>query len=174
MIKKIANIFKIFLLFTLYSLRPTPGLTAADLGIDVGNKSIDFSLKEVSSADTFKLSNYNSKNPVLISFFATWCPYCVQEIPNLNKIQNEYGKKGLIVVGVDIQEKEEKIADFAKKKKILYKILLDIKSEASQQFKVYGIPTSILIDSKGIIVFRGNSLPDEKDIEKVLVKKKKK
>ena len=44
--------------------------------------------------------------------------------------------------------------------------------EVAKKFKVYGIPTGILVDSKGIIVFRGNSLPGDTDIEKVLPKKK--
>ncbi|HAX62386.1 MAG TPA: hypothetical protein DCX95_07545 [Elusimicrobia bacterium] len=149
-------------------------LFSASPGIDVGNKSVDFSLQVLSSTETFKLSNYDGKNPVLVNFFATWCPYCVQEIPELNKIHNEYGRKGLFIVSINVQERESKIADFAKRKKILYKILLDANAEVAKKFKVYGIPTNILIDSKGVIVFRGNNLPDEKDIEKVLPKPKKK
>lgn len=151
--------------FVLYSAEP---------GIDAGNKSVDFSLKVISSTEIFKLSSYDGKNPVLVNFFATWCPYCVEEIPELNKIHNEYGRKGLVIASINVQERESKVADFAKRKKILYKILLDVNSEVSKKFKVYGIPTNILIDSKGTIVFRGNNLPDEKDIEKALRKKSKK
>ncbi|MBI5573988.1 MAG: TlpA family protein disulfide reductase [Elusimicrobia bacterium] len=149
-------------------------LFSASPGIDVGNKSVDFSLKVLSSTETFKLSNYDGKNPVLVNFFATWCSYCIEEIPELNKIHNEYSRKGLIVVSINVQERESKVVDFVKRKKILYKILLDANSEVSKKFKVYGIPTNILINSKGVIVFRGNNLPDESEIEKVLPKPKRK
>lgn len=147
---------------------------SAQPGIDVGNKSVDFSLKILSSTETFKLSKYAGKNPVLLNFFATWCPYCVEEIPQLSKIHNKYGNKGLIVVSINVQERENKVVNFVKRKKILHKILLDVNAEVAKEFKVYGIPTNILIDSKGVIVFRGNNLPDENEIEKVLPKKKSK
>ncbi|MFA5779786.1 MAG: TlpA disulfide reductase family protein [Elusimicrobiota bacterium] len=173
MIKKTIKNYGLFLILILnFQFSIFNCLYSAPPGIDVGNKSVDFSLKVLSSAETFKLSNYDGKNPVLVNFFATWCPYCVEEIPVLNKIHNEYGKKGLLIASINIQERESKVADFVKRKKILYKILLDTDSEVSKKFKVYGIPTNILIDSKGVIVFRGNNLPDEKDIEKVLPRKK--
>ena len=149
-------------------------LFSAAPGIDVGNKSVDFSLKVLSSTEICKLSNYYGKNPVLVNFFATWCPYCVEEIPELNELQKKYAPKGLIIVSVNVQEKEEKILRFVKKKRARYNILLDTTAEAAEKFKVYGIPTNILIDSKGVIVFRGNNLPDEKEIEKVLPKPKRK
>ncbi|HAM38695.1 MAG: hypothetical protein A2474_05450 [Elusimicrobia bacterium RIFOXYC2_FULL_34_12] len=165
---KYKNIFLIltfnFLLFScLYS---------ADLGIDVGNKTIDFSLNKLSSTTSFKISEYINKKPVLINFFATWCPYCVQEIPELNRFYKEYNDKGLIIVSINIQEKYKKVESFAKAKKILYEVLFDSNAEVSNKFKVYGIPTNILVDSKGIIVFRGNNLPEEKEIEKILPKQK--
>ncbi|MFH0948519.1 MAG: TlpA disulfide reductase family protein [Elusimicrobiota bacterium] len=163
-------IFAIFLNFCNFS----NCLFSASPGIDVGNKSVDFSIRELSSTAAFKLSNYEGQTPVLVNFFATWCPYCVEEIPELNKIHNGYGKKGLVVASINVQEREKKVADFVKRKKMLYKILLDTDSEVAKKFKVYGLPTNILIDSKGMIVFRGNNLPNESEIEKVLSKKKKK
>jgi len=166
--------FLIFAFTTYRLLLTTYGLYSASPGIDIGNKSVDFSLKILSSTETFKLSNYDGKNPVLVNFFATWCPYCVQEIPELNELRSKYTPKGLIVVSVNVQEKEDKVTNFVKKKKIQYNILLDANADVSKKFKVYGIPTNILIDSKGVIVFRGNNLPDESLIEKVLPKPKKK
>lgn len=147
-------------------------LCCAETGIDIGDKSVDFTLKEISSPATFKLSNYEGKSAVLVNFFATWCPYCTQEIPDLHKIQKEFGDKGLVIASVNVQESEGKVANFVRKKKIMYKVLLDSDADVSKKFKVYGIPTNILIDSKGTIVFRGNSLPEIEDIEKSLPKKK--
>ena len=145
---------------------------SAEPGIDVGNKSVDFSLKELSSNKTFKLSSYENKNPVLFVFFATWCPYCIAEVSELNKLQSEYSKKGLVIVSINVQESADKVAGFVKKKKIVNKVLLDSNAEVAKKFKVYGIPTGILVDSKGVIVFRGNNLPENSDIEKVLPKNK--
>ncbi|MDD5688576.1 MAG: TlpA disulfide reductase family protein [Elusimicrobia bacterium] len=166
--------FKIILLASCFLLLVSCSIYSADLGIDVGNKALDFSLKELSSKSNFKLSNYTGKSPVFLSFFATWCKYCNDEVPELNKIYNEYSKKGLVVISVNVQEREEKVSSFVQKKKILYRILLDSSAEVSNKFKVYGIPTNMLIDSKGVIVFRGNDMPDVKEIEKILLKKKNK
>lgn len=171
---RVASILRIFLLPTFYFLLSTCCLYSTPPGIDVGNKSVDFSLQEISSTATFKLSNYKGKNPVLVNFFATWCPYCAEEISELNKIQNEFGKKGLIVVSVNVQEKEDRVASFIKRKKVLYRVILDANADVASKFKVLGFPTNILIDSKGVIVFRSSNLPDEKEIKKVLPKKKKK
>ncbi|MBN1384890.1 MAG: TlpA family protein disulfide reductase [Elusimicrobia bacterium] len=162
-----------FLIF-LFSCFLVPCLYCADLGIDVGNESINFSLRQVSSTETFKLSDYKTKNPVLLSFFATWCPSCVREIPELSKIYKEYNKKGLEIVSVNVQENEEKVTTFMRRKNISHKVLLDINAGVTKEFKVYGIPTNILINTEGIIVFRGYDLPAEKEIEKVLIKPKKK
>lgn len=148
-------------------------LFASDLGIEVGNKSVDFSLQQVSSEAVFKLSDYETKTPVLLNFFATWCPSCIREIPELNRMHKEYEKKGLEIVSVNVQEDEETVADFAGKKKIIHKILLDSAGSAVKKFKVYELPTNILIDSKGIIVFRSYDLPSSEEVEKVLVKSKK-
>jgi len=168
---KIKIRFLVLLLTSNFSL--LAAVFSAPPGIDVGNKSVDFSLKVLSSTETFKLSKYNGKNPVLVNFFATWCPYCVREVPELNELQKKYAPKGLIIVSVNVQEKEEKILRFVKKKKAGYNILLDTTAEVAEKFKVYGIPTNILINSKGIIVFRSYNLPDKKEIEKILPKPKK-
>jgi len=155
------------LFLTSYFLLLTSAFSAPP-GIDVGSKSVDFSLKVLPSVETCKLSNYDGKNPVLVNFFATWCSYCAEEISELNKIHSEYGKKGFVVVSINVQEREKKVADFVKIKKIRYKILLDTNGKIAKKFKVYGLPTNILIDSKGMIVFRGNNLPNESEIEKIL------
>ncbi|MEW6555939.1 MAG: TlpA disulfide reductase family protein [Elusimicrobiota bacterium] len=165
----------LILIFTFYLLPAvTTCLYSVAPGIDVGNKSIDFSLKVLSSTETFELSNYKGKKSVLVVFFATWCSYCTQEIPTLNRIYNEYGHKRLQIVAINIRENEKKIASFVKRKKILYPIAVDTKAEVAEKFKVYGIPTNILINTSGIIVFRGSDLPADKVIEKTLPKPEKK
>ena len=90
----------------------------------------------------------------------------------MNRIYSEYAEEGLEVISINVQEDEKKIADFVRKKKITYKVLLDMTAEAAKKFKVYGIPTNILINPKGIITFRGYDLPEKEEIKKVLVKPK--
>ncbi|MFH1541150.1 MAG: TlpA disulfide reductase family protein [Elusimicrobiota bacterium] len=159
------------LLLIFYSLLFTSVFFASP-NVDIENKSVNFLLKELSSTNTFELSNYSGKTPVLINFFTTWCPYCVREIPELNKIVSKYGPKMLTVVSINVQERERKVVNFVVREKILHKVLLDTQAEVTKKFKIHGLPTNILIDSKGMIVFRGNNLPQESDIEKVLLHQK--
>ena len=85
--------------------------------------------------------------------WATWCPPCRKEIPELVKIQKAYKKKGVEVIGVATdREGADKVKPFAKEYKINYTVLLDPKPELSgPKLKVRGIPTLFLVDRKGVV-----------------------
>ncbi|MCX7911313.1 MAG: TlpA family protein disulfide reductase, partial [Endomicrobia bacterium] len=83
-------------------------------------KYIDFEAQQIVSTDTFKLSSIVGKKLILINFWTTWCPYCVREIPELKEYQTEYGKKGFVVVAVNIDEPRNKVSNFVEKNEINY------------------------------------------------------
>lgn len=129
------------------------------IGIEVGKAAPNFSLYDI-NGKLYSLKEVVGKKPVLIVFWATWCPYCVQEIPELIKIYQEYSKKGLEVWAIDIGEKKSKVSNFATKKKINYTILLDSDGSVASLYQIYGIPENIIIDKNGIIQSKG-SLPED-------------
>ncbi len=124
----------------------------------------DFSLK-TPEGKTVKLSAYKGK-VVLVSFWATWCPYCVKEIPDLIALYAKAGGKDFEIISIDIQEKQDAVKDFISKNGIKHTVIIDPSGETAQAYKVVGIPTNVLIDKAGNVVFNQNELPA--DLEKTI------
>jgi thiol-disulfide isomerase/thioredoxin len=88
---------------------------------------------------------------VLINFWATWCPYCKAEIPELVRLQDKYGWAGLQVVGIAIKDTESKVKDFANANGINYPLAMGDESLKATYGGVNGLPTSFLISRDGRI-----------------------
>ncbi len=107
--------------------------------------------------DTVKLSDYAGK-VIILDFWATWCPPCRQEIPHFIELQNEYGEKGLQVIGVSVdQQGWEVVKPFVKEQGINYPILMagrDVYREYQELLpgsERGGIPFTFVIDRKGVV-----------------------
>lgn len=119
----------------------------------------DFTLKDLKGNDV-ALSSFRGKQ-VLITFGATWCHYCVAEVPELNTFFDKHKDKDVKVLSVDIGESLAKVSSFAQKNNIKYTILLDENNEVSRKYKVSGIPAIFLIDENGIIKYSGTGKPKD-------------
>jgi len=131
----------------------------------------DFELKDLQGRK-FKLSEQRGKRPVLLMFTTTWCPWCVEKIPDLKEIHATYSKKGLVMVNIDIQESQHKVSRFADRHKLPYPVLLDETAEVAERYGVQGVPTMVLIDRKGITVCRQCSYDVEPLLDKMLNRKR--
>jgi peroxiredoxin len=112
----------------------------------------DFILKDLAGVD-FKLSAAKGK-PVLLIFLTTWCPTCRSEIPHYKDIYGTYGKRGLEVVCIDIEEPKNRVSQFAAKNQIPYKTLLDEKGRVAGAYDITGIPAMVLINRDGKVLTR--------------------
>lgn len=106
--------------------------------------------------------------PLLLEFWATWCPPCRTSIPHLNEIYAKFKDRGLRVVGVT-DEPEMVIRKFQKENPMDYPVATDTGGRLSEKLGVTGIPTAFLINKSGDIVWQGHpmSMP-EAEIEKIL------
>lgn len=141
------------------------GLECSDKESTSSRKTpIDFTLPDLDGNDV-KLSSLKG-NVVLVDFWATWCPPCRVEIPHLITLYETYKGKGLVVLGVGLDD-EQKLKDFAEEYSITYPILIGTK-DLSQKYGIIGIPTTYLIDKKGKIGFKhiGFSEGLEKEMER--------
>jgi thiol-disulfide isomerase/thioredoxin len=129
-------------------------------------KSIDFTLTDL-EGQSFTL--YDNKGKVIVmDFWATWCAPCRSEIPELIKISNEYKEKGVIVIGIGLDDKE-RLADFSREYNINYDILVGTQ-DIAKRYGVKGIPTTYILDKTGRIVkkFVGYMPGMEKEIKKAI------
>lgn len=129
----------------------------------------DFSLPLL-DGKMIRLSDYRGKNPVLLVFFATWCGPCNIEVPVLNRMYEKYKPRGVIMLAVDVQESKEWVERWAKKRGVKYPIVLDQKGSVIEKYGIYSVPTNILLDFDGQVVFWHNILPSERHLDEVLSK----
>lgn len=133
-------------------------ISAVHAGLNKGEKAPTFKLKSINgktfSFDQIRKSadKKNANNIVLLDFWATWCPPCREEVPHLQRLHEKYGKKGLIVVGVTLdRDGLSAVKPFVKRNGLTYTILIDPKGDSAKSYKVFGYPTTYIIDRKGNI-----------------------
>lgn len=101
-------------------------------------------------------------HPVWLNFWASWCAPCRAEMPEMQRIYAKYRDQGLIVLGVDLAESRETVANFVQQNKYDWTFLLDQDQQIGRHYYVSGIPAHAFIDREGVIrhyVVSGLSAP---------------
>lgn len=119
---------------------------------DGGGAPPDFSLPGLKGG-TVSLKDFSDK-VVLLVFSTTWCPHCRTEVAELKKLHDRYAGRGLVILNIDVQESQRKVASFAENYGIPYTILLDTDGKVTKEYGVWGVPYRMLIDRKGKVVCR--------------------
>jgi peroxiredoxin len=114
-----------------------------------GKPAPDFTLEDL-EGNKVTLSSLKGQI-VVVDFWATWCGPCRAEMPELNRLFQTYKEKGVIVLACNQQEDKETVAKFMKENKLEFTALLDTDKKAADQYNVEGIPTTVLIDKKGLV-----------------------
>jgi peroxiredoxin len=111
-----------------------------------------FSLEDVRNGKTVDSSVFDGK-VLLLTFFATWCPPCAEEVPVLNQLHEELSDSGFSVVGLSVDQQGASIVSkFVSKKDIKYPVLM-AKSKTTVDFGgIYGIPVAFLVNKAGHVV----------------------
>jgi peroxiredoxin len=107
---------------------------------------LDFELKD-RTGKTWRLSNLRG-HVVIVNFWATWCPPCRKEIPDLENLYRRFAGQGLVVLGIS-DEEAPKIDSFLKIHPIAYPVLLDSDRAVNRSFSIHGIPKSFVYDRSG-------------------------
>ena len=111
-----------------------------------------FVLKNIDGQTTDLSQVLSQKKLVLLNFWATWCTYCVEEMPDLVKLQAKNESRGFTVLAVNVGESVAQASDFAKKFNLNFPVVVDETSAVAQAYGLVGIPVSYLVASDGKII----------------------
>lgn len=134
-------------LFALAALAPLKAAFVNDSAPDFTLSTLDG--KQVS------LKDHRGK-VVFVNFWASWCPPCKKEFPELNELANEYKDQKFVLLAVNLDKSADRVRDFLAKMKVAPKsivILLDPAAKVVADYIARSMPSSFVIDSKGIIRF---------------------
>lgn len=119
---------------------------------------VDFTLQGL-DGQPVSLSQFRGKKPVLLVFWATWCPECEAASPAINALHGGPDGEKMQILALDYREKRERVAAAVKSRDIRYTVLLDERGQVARAFGVVGIPTYVLIGRDGTVVYREHVLP---------------
>lgn len=141
--------------------RPLPGAgRAAEAPGAASDRPADFTLPDLDGTPV-TLSQFVGKKPVLLVFWATWCPECKAAIPEINAMATGPLAGKLQVLGLDFRESREKVATAVKARGIRYPVLLDEKGKVARAYGILGVPTYVLIGREGKVLYREHVLPPD-------------
>ena len=138
----------------------------------VGDSAPDFSIT-ADSGRAVTPANFGGKLLVL-NFWATWCPPCIEELPSLNEFQQRYANAGVVVLGVSIDTDEKAYRSFLARAHVTFLTARDPERKISGDYGTIKVPETYIIDSSGKVVRKIISNTDwmsermTKDVESLL------
>jgi peroxiredoxin len=102
---------------------------------------------------SYALADFKGQ-PVIVNFWATWCPPCRREMPGLVKAYETYKDDGLMIIEVDVAEPPETVAKFVQEYNMTMPVVLDQRQEVTRLYRTDSFPTSFFIDKDGVIQVR--------------------
>ena len=117
-------------------------------GPGIGDPAPAFTLLDTDGKPA-QLSDFRGK-VVLVNFWATWCPPCRKEFPELAKAYDEHNGD-FVILGVDLQENTGEVRKFVEEFGAKFPIVIDVDASVSKAYRLVGLPSSFFIDQQGIL-----------------------
>lgn len=124
------------------TLTPVPDLPSAP----------DFALQDV-DGKTWRLSELRGQ-PVIVNFWATWCPPCREEMPSMQRAWEQLQVEGVMMLAVNVGESADTVFQFTANYPVDFPLLLDLDSAVLGQWPVRGLPATFVVDAQGRIAYR--------------------
>jgi cytochrome c biogenesis protein CcmG, thiol:disulfide interchange protein DsbE len=137
-----------FFSFSLGFLFLLPGCYSSSRPSHIGSAALDFTVQD--SDRKVALSQFRG-NVVVLNFWATWCPPCVEELPSLISMQSRMREKGVIVLAVSIDVDPDSYHRFLKERNVNFLTVRDPEQRSSTLYGTFGWPETYIIDRKGVV-----------------------
>ena len=135
---------------------PVPGLYAQETGLPVGSKAPASVAVETLDGKPFDLGQYIGKTPVLLEFWATWCPNCKQLEPAMLEASKKYANKiKFVAVAVSVNQSPQRVKLHVEKHGMPMEVYYDRKGNAADAFDAAATSYIIVVDKSGTVVYTG-------------------
>jgi cytochrome c biogenesis protein CcmG, thiol:disulfide interchange protein DsbE len=132
-------------------------LPAARSATSIGHPAPNFQLKRIDGGRV-SLADLRGK-PVVIVFWSAWCSSCKEEAPRINALADEYERKGVRVIGIDIKDSAARTESGVREFGIRYTVARDPDASVARAYQVRGTPTIVFLDREGVVRYFANELP---------------
>ena len=132
---------------------------------DAQRQQADFTLSDL-HGKSWRLKDLQGK-VVLVNFWATWCPPCRKEMPDLQSLYSRFQEQGFVVLAIS-DEKAAKVTPFITERAITYPVLLDPGRKVNGLFQIEGIPKSFVYDRNGKLVAQSIDMRTQKQFLEML------
>jgi peroxiredoxin len=133
---------------------------------DTKRQDINFTLTDL-NGKSWTLKDLKGK-VVMVNFWATWCPPCQKEMPDLESLYNQYKTAGFVILALSQDDETEKVAPFIVERKVTYPVFLDPGQKIGKLFEVNGIPKSFVYNRDGILVTQSIDMRTRHQFEEML------
>ena len=89
---------------------------------------------------------------VFLNFWATWCPPCIQEMPTMEKLHQDLGKDGLVILAINFQETPSQVKEFFREHNLTFTALLDRDGKVFELYQAWALPMSAIVNKRGELV----------------------
>lgn len=156
-------------LSALFGLAVMPRLVLGQGGM-VGKPAPDFTLPVAANGDAgarMQLAELKGR-PVVIDFWASWCGPCAVQAPILDRLARKYEGRGLVVLGVNIDDPPAVAKEYARRKGLSYPILVDPSDQAAVKYGVSKLPSVIVVDRQGNVTSFLTGVVDEPSLDEAI------
>lgn len=155
-----------FLLAVVVCFAPSPAITAETAPQPGDAKAADARLEPIEerpAAPDFTLSGPHGKRyrlsdmrgkPVIVNFWATWCPPCRAEMPALQRAWEAIEEQGIVILAINVGEDAKTVREFLAEVPVDFPLPLDTDSTVTQSWPLKGLPTTFVVDPEGRLAYR--------------------
>jgi peroxiredoxin len=120
----------------------------------------DFDLQDLQGSHV-TLSQFKGQKPVLLYFWATWCPHCMAVRPDVIKLRKTTSNDDVEIIAINVGQGDSlaKVKRFEEADPAPYTVLYDTGTKVTRSYQVEGVPHFILLDKTGVVKYNGSELP---------------